>query len=253
MKYARLSAGPDGASHFDDVTLEMKAGAVSSDLTDLIPVAGIMFLRYRRGAMPTPSWHHAPRRQFVITLAGEVEVTASDGETRRFGPGGVLFVEDLTGKGHLTRPLGTELWRALFLPLAGEDVSAPPGAPPPAEPVLAYSRIVAGADGDSRFEEVEVPAASISATGMSLVSALIPARGVFFRRSPAAYHYDLHTAPRRQFVITLAGAVEIVTNTGDARRFGPGSVLLAADTTGKGHISRGASTTERLSAFVTLD
>jgi uncharacterized cupin superfamily protein len=39
-------------------------------------------------------------------LEGEFEVSASDGETRRFGAGSVLLVEDTTGKGHMTRALG---------------------------------------------------------------------------------------------------------------------------------------------------
>jgi hypothetical protein len=35
-----------------------------------------------------------------------VEVTASDGETRRIGQGELLLLEDTTGKGHSTRALG---------------------------------------------------------------------------------------------------------------------------------------------------
>jgi quercetin dioxygenase-like cupin family protein len=51
-------------------------------------------------------WHPAPARQFLVVLEGEFEVSASDGETRRFGAGSVLLVEDTTGKGHMTRALG---------------------------------------------------------------------------------------------------------------------------------------------------
>jgi hypothetical protein len=38
-------------------------------------------------------------------LSGEGEVVASDGSTARLGPGGVLYCDDLTGKGHLTRSI----------------------------------------------------------------------------------------------------------------------------------------------------
>ena len=53
-------------------------------------------------------WHPAPRRQFSCNLAGEVEVTASDGETRLFLPGDVLLLEDTTGKGHKTKVTSEE-------------------------------------------------------------------------------------------------------------------------------------------------
>jgi quercetin dioxygenase-like cupin family protein len=49
------------------------------------------------------SWHRAPRRQYVISLAGGISITASDGETRHIGAGEVVLVEDTTGKGHITK------------------------------------------------------------------------------------------------------------------------------------------------------
>jgi uncharacterized cupin superfamily protein len=54
-----------------------------------------------------------------VTLSGEIEVTAEDGKTRRFGPGTVLLVEDLTGKGHTTRVVGSEV--RVFMVVALED------------------------------------------------------------------------------------------------------------------------------------
>lgn len=41
---------------------------------------------------------------------------ASDGETRRFGPGAIVLLEDVTGKGHVTRILAGEL-RCVFVQL----------------------------------------------------------------------------------------------------------------------------------------
>jgi len=54
----------------------------------------------------------------VVTLAGEAEVEASDGEVRRIGPGFILLADDLTGKGHITRGAGTADRLSLFIPLA---------------------------------------------------------------------------------------------------------------------------------------
>jgi quercetin dioxygenase-like cupin family protein len=51
-------------------------------------------------------WHNAPRRQYVITLAGRVEIGLGDGSLHRFGPGEAILAEDL--KGHTTRAVGDE-------------------------------------------------------------------------------------------------------------------------------------------------
>jgi quercetin dioxygenase-like cupin family protein len=48
-------------------------------------------------------WHNAPRRQYVLTLEGEVEIGLGDGTVRRFGPGHVALAEDPTGQGQTTR------------------------------------------------------------------------------------------------------------------------------------------------------
>jgi hypothetical protein len=96
-------------------------------------------------------------------------------------------------------------------------------------------RLYTGTDNESHFEELEV---ELNLIGHMEVSALQPAHGILFRRAPATHLSDYHNAPRRQYVITLAGQVEIETGDGTVRRFGPGDVMLADDTTGHGHITR---------------
>jgi quercetin dioxygenase-like cupin family protein len=49
--------------------------------------------------------HNAPQPYVCIILSGEGEVVTSDGKARRFHPGEVLFCDDLTGKGHVTRAI----------------------------------------------------------------------------------------------------------------------------------------------------
>jgi uncharacterized cupin superfamily protein len=59
-------------------------------------------------------WHPATARNIFFVLTGEWEVTASDGQSRRFRAGGILLVEDTTGKGHSSRVLGeTDSWAAM--------------------------------------------------------------------------------------------------------------------------------------------
>jgi len=114
---------------------------------------------------------------------------------------------------------------------------------------MKYFRIYTGSDGLSHFEDVDNGTA---ATGVPDPTAAIAAEGVEFRHAPAGRVMDYHPAPRRQFVITLSGNAEIEASDGEVRRVGPGSIMLADDTTGKGHITRVVGEAERIYLFVTL-
>ena len=113
---------------------------------------------------------------------------------------------------------------------------------------MEVTRIYTGDDGQSHFEDLEIPEEE---TEHGWFTGLVPSKGVIFRRTPPGGSIDFHTAPRRRFVITLVGAVEIELGDGTVRRFGPGDVLLADDTTGQGHISREVQA-PRHSIFVPL-
>ncbi len=62
-------------------------------------------------------FHNAPRRQLVINLSGSVDIEVGDGTVRRIGPGEILLAEDTTGQGHISRAVGGEPRRCLFVPL----------------------------------------------------------------------------------------------------------------------------------------
>jgi hypothetical protein len=114
MKYVRLYTGPDQLSHFEDVEVELdQAGSASQALSKPMETKAIQF-RQNASAYQL-DWHPAPRRQFVINLTGEVEITASDGEVRRFGPGTIMLAEDTTGKGHLSKAKSDEERLSLFV------------------------------------------------------------------------------------------------------------------------------------------
>ena len=70
------------------------------------------------GSLYFIDWHNAPRRQFVITLAGESEVEIGDGTKIRLYPGHILLAEDTEGQGHISRAVGSEDRLSVFLPLA---------------------------------------------------------------------------------------------------------------------------------------
>jgi hypothetical protein len=92
-----IYATPDGESHHEVVEISNDAGE--------IPVTAMSARAYARSATSAPDWHTAPRRQFAINMMGSLEVEISDGSRHRIGQGDLVFLEDLTGKGHVTRVL----------------------------------------------------------------------------------------------------------------------------------------------------
>jgi hypothetical protein len=110
-------------------------------------------------------------------------------------------------------------------------------------------RLYTGADNESHFEEVDV---ELNAAGRLQASVLQPTHGIVFRSAPAHHLSDFHPVPKRQYVITLSGQVEIETGDGTIRRFGPGDVMLAEDTTGRGHITRVVGGQPRHYVFIPL-
>ena len=101
MGVTRLYTGADGQTHIEELDF-----AAHPELTSLMATKGVVFRTSQPGHFS--DWHTAPRRQFVITLEGEVEIGLADGSVHRFGPGHVNLAEDLTGKGHTTRVVGNK-------------------------------------------------------------------------------------------------------------------------------------------------
>src|SRR5882724_7580613 len=108
----RFYTGTDGQTHIEALEL-----ASHPELTTPHPTTNIVFRTAEPGRFS--DWHTAPRRQYVINLAGEVEIGLADGTVHRFGPGHVTLAEDLTGKGHTTRVVGNVPRVTATIPLAG--------------------------------------------------------------------------------------------------------------------------------------
>ena len=85
-------------------------------------------------------------------------------------------------------------------------------------------RLSTGDDGESHMEELDL-------ASHPELTALQGATGVVFRSTPPGTFRDWHTAPRRQSVITLAGAADIGRRDGTIHRLGPGDVNMAEDLT----------------------
>ncbi len=116
---------------------------------------------------------------------------------------------------------------------------------------MIVTRLYTGPDGESHFEDVDIPLGGTD--GNDRRSERMKATGIIFRETGGDYDYQWHNASHRQFVINLEGEVEIIVGDGTRRRFGPGDIMLAEDTKGRGHISRAVNNQPRKSIFVILD
>jgi len=120
ITYVRLYPDVNGESHFEDAAIKLTAEDVQS------PAVPFYVTTFQKAASygfynPSPGyfedWHNAQKRQFLFCLYGEYEIKASDGEVRRFEKGSILLVEDTTGKGHVSRVVGSAGALALVVTL----------------------------------------------------------------------------------------------------------------------------------------
>lgn len=120
MRITRIYSDETGESHFEHQeimvsTVDFAPPAPPLNVSSPFPTTQMVFIE-----IPADwygEWHPAPRRQYWIGVAGSIDVTVSTGETRRFGPGSVVLLEDVTGKGHVTREVDGELAQGLFVQL----------------------------------------------------------------------------------------------------------------------------------------
>jgi hypothetical protein len=112
----------------------------------------------------------------------------------------------------------------------------------PSEATMKCLRIYATPDGESHFDEIDIPTIkrpAIPDTAPFELSAHYPASHIRFTRIPAAMHeVSYHTVPERVLTVRLDGSVEYETSDGEVRHVQAGSFVLVEDTHGKGHISR---------------
>jgi hypothetical protein len=116
VKVTRLYAGSDGKTKVEEYEVPLKPRDSGSEASGSI---GVTSLSVRR---TTPAynvdWHPAPRRQLVVTLAGESEIELEGGRKIRLGAGHILLAEDTTGQGHISRAVAGKDRIALDIVLA---------------------------------------------------------------------------------------------------------------------------------------
>ena len=94
LEVIHISAGEDGVSHVGRVKV------VGSPKP--LPAHSVVTTSIAQG---TEDWHVAPAKTFTINVVGDIEGEVSDGTKVRIGKGDLVYLEDRTGKGHVTRLL----------------------------------------------------------------------------------------------------------------------------------------------------
>jgi hypothetical protein len=111
---------------------------------------------------------------------------------------------------------------------------------------IKITRLYTGPDGQTHAEEIEAKFGPNGAGGFKLMAGA----GAEIRRAPPGRVADWHTAPRRQYVITLSGHGEVELIDGTKIELGPGSIDFAEDLTGKGHITRVVGNEDRVTIAI---
>lgn len=112
----RIFSGEDGKSQMEKLDVEMAPRGLGGLASAAFPATAVQVVY-----IPPDQevrWHNAPRRQVVVTVAGEGELETGDGQVLVLRPGKMTVVEDVEGEGHLTRPRGSAGRLVLFIPLA---------------------------------------------------------------------------------------------------------------------------------------
>ena len=113
MRVFRLYTKPNGDSALDLHEIPMAGG--ERPLSETFKCESVFFRDTPEGHVQ--SYHNAPRRQLIVLTTGLMEVETSGGKRTVCQPGDLIFAEDFTGQGHITRSLrGTRGFMHLVMP-----------------------------------------------------------------------------------------------------------------------------------------
>ena len=120
LRYVRVHDGIDGETHFEDVDVELEFAPFAPPappiaVSDSLPAAAVVFFGGPENWFG--DFHPTPQRQFCMLCEGQLELQTTDGEARRFSPGDLLLLDDLSGRGHISRVVGPSPVAGVFVQL----------------------------------------------------------------------------------------------------------------------------------------
>lgn len=94
MEVIRIFADANGESHFEKIEV--------AGMPKTIPVTRVSANFMKPGV---EDWHTVPTKLFTINVSGDLMGELSDGTKVPIGKGDLVYLEDTTGKGHVTHLL----------------------------------------------------------------------------------------------------------------------------------------------------
>lgn len=131
LAYARLYVDAAGESHFEPVAIEtfprtFAPPAPPFNVSEFAPASRYGFLQVPAGWIGER--HPSPMRMWIFILSSEMEFEASDGQRQAASPGSALLLEDIAGKGHRSRVVGSATATLAVVELhPPAAVDSPPG------------------------------------------------------------------------------------------------------------------------------
>ena len=118
MTILRLYTGSDGETHADSVEVKFTPTTIypEAEASEVVKASEVQFFRLPKGKVQ--DWHKPVHRQYVVTLSGRGEVEIAGGQKIPLSPGRIVLLENVTGKGHITRSTGSEDLVFFVVPLA---------------------------------------------------------------------------------------------------------------------------------------
>ncbi|WP_318847427.1 hypothetical protein [Chryseobacterium sp. JV558] len=106
----RLINNPDGSCTFE-----------KGKMPTLKPINATVFWMSNETEEWEKNAHPAPRRQYVITIKGNIRFKVTDGTTFIIKPGVILLAEDLKGAGHSWDMVKGKEWERLYIPISENE------------------------------------------------------------------------------------------------------------------------------------
>ena len=116
MELWRVYATPDGGSSMEKISLPMADEGSGFGWDSAFLKGKGVFIKRSRPGRPE-KWHSPKRRQLAFTISGMGELETTDGKKLTVKPGVGAVMEDMTGKGHITRVVGKEDRVVVFVSL----------------------------------------------------------------------------------------------------------------------------------------
>ena len=119
VSMTRLYTGSDGETHAEeikDIRLTGDPTRGGLEVSDVVKVTGLQFARTSPGWFR--DWHIGERHQYIVTLSGVGEIEVAGGRKIALEAGSVILDEDSSGKGHISRTIGTTDRIALNIQIA---------------------------------------------------------------------------------------------------------------------------------------